>query len=743
MSRKSRIATPGKKRNRWLTTAFVTAMMLFSFCNLSQLGLANLHRAVDTSGAPGQEQSGTGRSVMFRDMPVAPFSRALDRGLTLELALLLAGGLMLAIGAKELAQPDWDLEWLTVLPVPTSTLLWSRVIERSVVNPPGLLTIFPTCLVIAWYSGWGWWTLVAASGGALCLLLLNGLGRTIADTGLRLSLSSGALRNVQATAAAVGLLPVYVAMSMAMQRPSGFVFGWARAFPEWALWTPPGLVVQVLSASSYTALFATGSLLLLQLAILLVAGVNLLQVLLRNGVVTTGERETGRQSYRERARPAFSLGSAVQRRELRLLSRDRNFLVQTLLLPIIVVVSQLLLNGQLSSVSSSGWSPAFVACTAFVIAGYSLMFSAFQTISSEGGALWLLYTVPKSLEDILKQKAQLWALLALVYPITVIAVGIHFAKTVETDLISYAVIAIAGVPIFSLIAVSLGVFGSDPFSTDPQTRLRPTYVYLYMLLVALYTYSILAPEWWQKIVFVVLSALLALALWQKARDELPYLLDPAASPPALISTSDGLIAAMMFFVFQGVATVLMSAADQQPTGVMVVAFLFAGALTYGLIRYTYWRAKTQGVPTVLGRAPNAVGWGLGAGAISALLGISYVIALPHLGPLSELANESRRTNLPGSAIWVFVLAVFAAPVFEEFIFRGLIFGGLRRSVGAWPAVFASSAIFAIVHPPVAMLPVFALGVCAAVAYDRSKALLAPMLTHATYNAVVVGYQLIS
>jgi hypothetical protein len=37
-------------------------------------------------------------------------------------------------------------------------------------------------------------------------------------------------------------------------------------------------------------------------------------------------------------------------------------------------------------------------------------------------------------------------------------------------------------------------------------------------------------------VFVVLTALAA-ALWQKARDEMPYLLDPAASPPARVSAS--------------------------------------------------------------------------------------------------------------------------------------------------------------------------------------------------------------
>jgi len=55
----------------------------------------------------------------------------------------------------------------------------------------------------------------------------------------------------------------------------------------------------------------------------------------------------------------------------------------------------------------------------------------------------------------------------------------------------------------------------------------------------------------------------------------------------------------------------------------------------------------------------------------------------------------------------------------------------------------SAAIFAVVHPPVSMLPVFVLGLCTAGAYERSKTLLAPMLVHAIYNAVILESQYFS
>ena len=90
--------------------------------------------------------------------------------------------------------------------------------------------------------------------------------------------------------------------------------------------------------------------------------------------------------------------------------------------------------------------------------------------------------------------------------------------------------------------------------------------------------------------------------------------------------------------------------------------------------------------------------------------------------------------------WLALLAVAAAPIFEEFIFRGLIFGGLRRLLGLTPSVLASAAIFALVHPPPAVIPVFGLGVAAALVYERTGFLLGPMMVHAVYNAAIVTYQ---
>jgi hypothetical protein len=217
------------------------------------------------------------------------------------------------------------------------------------------------------------------------------------------------------------------------------------------------------------------------------------------------------------------LGSPLQRREWRLLTRDHNYLVQTLVLPLVIVGSQLFLTGRFGMISSHRLSTSTVAAIAFGVTAYMLMSSAFQTLISERGALWILYSVPRPLQRILYEKAQFWAALALAYPILIFGTAVLLSHHIDLRLAGLAAVVLLAVPIFSAIAVSLGVFGCDPLAQDARTKVRPTYVYLYTLLAGIYTYAIFAGEWWQRIVLMTLSALLAFALWQKAADELPYL----------------------------------------------------------------------------------------------------------------------------------------------------------------------------------------------------------------------------
>ncbi|MAB88017.1 MAG: hypothetical protein CMJ90_00985 [Planctomycetes bacterium] len=84
--------------------------------------------------------------------------------------------------------------------------------------------------------------------------------------------------------------------------------------------------------------------------------------------------------------------------------------------------------------------------------------------------------------------------------------------------------------------------------------------------------------------------------------------------------------------------------------------------------------------------------------------------------------------------------LLAAPLFEEVIFRGMIYRGFRGTLSAPASIVASAALFAIVHPAVSTIPVFVLGLVAAFVFERTRLLIAPILAHMVYNAAVIAFQ---
>jgi ABC-2 type transport system permease protein len=760
--------TGRKARGGWLMGILVGVLMLFGVGNLAHQSIDSMERAARLAeaqaarGAAPAVRSPDGRvgrpavqtarpAPRIAPAPGSVWTPGVLRGATFLVSLAILAALFITLASREILRPEWELEWLVTLPLPLSTLIACRIAERAFTNGGAMVVLAPIFTIMAWRCGHSWSAPLYGIGLAAPLLVLIATLHTLVDTGLRLTLAPSRLRNLHAAISIVSPLPLLVITAMGLPGNT-LVHAWADATPDWAGWLPGGLAVRALAAADAAASAQWLGLMLAEVAAATVIGFLLLRHQMRNGVVAVGAREAARQPARPRpaAAPAgvrwLTPLSPVQRRELRLLGRDRTFMVQTLLLPLMLVGAQLLLNVHADIFSAGVQSPANLSAVAFGLAAYTLMFSAFQTLNAEGQALWIVFCVPHPLESILRQKALLWGTAATLYALAVFVAAVVAAHDVSWPLAGHALIVLAGVPIFAVIATALGVFGCDPLEQDVQKRVRVTYLYLYMLLASFYGFALYASTFWPRVATMVLTALVALALWQKARDRFPYLLDPTAAPPARVSLADGLIAALMFFVLQALVGLIEIAAvgtgsSRTLTAPMVwIAFAAAGALTYAIMRLTYWRAHTAGVPRLLGAHPGTAAlWGLGGGAAAAAAGLAYIMAarafdwFPQVRDAGDLAD-------PVTVLWIGSLAVVAAPIFEEFIFRGLIFGGLRRSLGFGAAAVASAAIFAIVHPPASVVPVFGLGLAAALVYERTRMLAGPMIVHATYNAGVVVFQ---
>ena len=88
---------------------------------------------------------------------------------------------------------------------------------------------------------------------------------------------------------------------------------------------------------------------------------------------------------------------------------------------------------------------------------------------------------------------------------------------------------------------------------------------------------------------------------------------------------------------------------------------------------------------------------------------------------------------------VSIFAILIVPVFEEFLFRGLLQTTLRNhNLGPWLAIFLTSSIFAILHPGTHFPAIFVLSVCFGYAYEKSGSLFRPIFIHMIFNATSIA-----
>ena len=134
--------------------------------------------------------------------------------------------------------------------------------------------------------------------------------------------------------------------------------------------------------------------------------------------------------------------------------------------------------------------------------------------------------------------------------------------------------------------------------------------------------------------------------------------------------------------------------------------------------------------------------------IVAIIGLDGVVMtlLSYVLPESSQANvwwesldEKLMFGSSASAILTSLDSVIGAPVVEEIIFRGLLFGALVGKWGFWPAALGSSLVFASVHgyELEGTISVLTTGTFLCWLYARTGRLWAPMLAHGLLNAIVV------
>ncbi len=124
-------------------------------------------------------------------------------------------------------------------------------------------------------------------------------------------------------------------------------------------------------------------------------------------------------------------------------------------------------------------------------------------------------------------------------------------------------------------------------------------------------------------------------------------------------------------------------------------------------------------------------WSAGFAVIAGLLFLGLFIAGQH--PFRLI-----RTALPTGPFQLgvfFFVGGMLAPIVEEIVFRGLLFGYLRRW-GVTTAILVSTTLFAILHLPSLPITQIVGGAVFAVAYHLSGSLMTPIVIHMLGNLAI-------
>ncbi len=184
-----------------------------------------------------------------------------------------------------------------------------------------------------------------------------------------------------------------------------------------------------------------------------------------------------------------------------------------------------------------------------------------------------------------------------------------------------------------------------------------------------------------------------------------------------------------------------------PRSISALALVGAARVTEGvwLLGLVHWLCP-EGMAAI-GLRPNnfAAGlkkgliWSVGFGILVLL--VSIILYLTSGINTFEFMQDGRPTAKGG--IWLFlIIGGVVAPITEEIVFRGVLYGYLRQW-GVLAAIIGSTVAFVLAHSTQGAFPLTQAvgGVVFAVAYERERNLLVPVVIHILGNLAIFSITL--
>lgn len=155
-----------------------------------------------------------------------------------------------------------------------------------------------------------------------------------------------------------------------------------------------------------------------------------------------------------------------------------------------------------------------------------------------------------------------------------------------------------------------------------------------------------------------------------------------------------------------------------------------------LINWADWRPRVGVLESLRWGARTAaamIGASLVIPTAAGLMGVDVESALP------QFAVQTSDT------LWLALLMLVGAPVFEEYVFRAWLLERFSRVIPAWIVLPVTALLFAAIHVPQTLLHTILLailGIFLGLLWLRTRSLVACVFAHALQNAVVLAVALV-
>jgi ABC-2 type transport system permease protein len=651
------------------------------------------------------------------------------------LVALMVAALCMGLGLanKDLNRLDGDMQWLLTLPASIPSLYGMKLAERTLLSLYSWIIIYPLVVAMALAGEFSWPGALAAILISLPLFLLVALGYILVESAARVWLPKVAINSMQLAGTLCGL-----ALVMAISTR-----------PDWV--SPLGVVpwpsVSQAVGLAFSDNFANAVVwhltrYCLETAALLGAGYLLLSHIASRGAVVGAGAAQGRRGAASLAPLRRGLfGRGMVHKELLQLVRDKKTLHMALVVPPVLLFPLFLLARKPSGERLFA-SPIHLPALAFLAGAMAVMMAA-NVLHAEGKALWLLFTLPRSLSRMLAEKAVVWVPLCLAYAALVLAYGVS-QQGPSRELVFGSAYCFFGLTLLTMIGVALGLHAVDPLAMESEENSNRGGQQVLLLWVLLAAFGAgFYGDAWLRISLCVLLMAATYGVWQDASRRLPYLLEPELRPAPRIGVTDGLVCVLLILLLEVFGARLVAERfELGPWPAQGVTFVAAVSIVGAGASFMFWRRGLHDLRGSLGltwggRSRVALQRALRWAVPAAVVAVVSALALRYWPWLQSSSNGAAAVpSVVQPLDWLILLSLtcFGAPVVEELLFRGMIYRGLRESLSPRVSACFAAGVFAAIHPGTAFIPLFLLSLFAAASFERSRSLLSPMLVHLAYNA---------